>query len=393
MKNIAIIIHKLYGGGAEHAACNLSLFLEAHFHTTLIAFDARNAAYPHTDDTIDIGIPSARSFLQRLLLLPRRVLRLGSIKRQRHICASVALLPGPSMASALARQKNERIIMSVRNHLSSQEGSTGLSALKTRITAKLSDCVVAVSRVAALDLEQNFGIPRDKLHVIYNAVDPTLLPQQCDESAPWLTTPGKCIVTMGRLHAQKGHWHLLRAMKAVIEQIPDAKLLILGDGEYRQRLLTLAEDLGISQNVYFPGYITAPHGYVRKADVFVLSSLYEGMPNAMLEAMACGVPVVAADCPSGPREILSPDSSITHVAKEIEHAPYGILLPPLSGRDFSSDTPLSKEEQLLAQALIQMLSDDSLREAYAQKARLRASDFSPEQIAAQWASLIQSLTE
>lgn len=393
MKNIAIVIHKLYGGGAEHAACNLSLFLQDHCSVSLVAFDARNAAYPHAGHTLDLGVPAARNLLERALLLPKRVHRLRKIKRSGNIDVSIALLPGPSMASALSRRKGEKTVMSVRNYLSMQEGARGLSALKTRFTASISDCIVAVSRMAALDLHQNYHVPQEKIRVIYNSVDPARLSYDCDKNAPWLQSDGPLIVTMGRLHGQKGHWHILRAMKEVVKEHPDAKLLILGDGEYKERLEALAQQLGIEKNVFLPGYVVSPHGFVRRADLFVLTSLYEGMPNAMLEAMACGIPVISTDCPSGPREILAPDTSITQVAQEAEHAQYGILLPPLDKGSFNADDPLSPAETALAKSVSQMLSDDDMRAQYAQKAACRAADFAPDAIARQWLSLIDSLTK
>lgn len=392
-KNIAIIIHKLYGGGAEHAACNLSLFLQEKCNATLVAFDARKAAYPHTENTLDLGVPAAKNLLQRAMLLPRRVSRLKKIKKDRKIDVSIALLPGPSMASALSRRKGEKTIMSVRNYLSMQDGAKGLSALKTRFTASISDCVVAVSRMAALDLSENFNVPEEKIRVIYNAVDPALLSYDCDESAPWLQDDGPVVVTMGRLHGQKAHWRLIRAMAKVVESIPNAKLVILGDGEYKEKLAALAKELGIEKNVFLPGYVVSPHGYVRRADLFVLSSLYEGMPNAMLEAMACGIPVVSTDCPSGPREILAPDTSITVVAEELEQAKYGILVPPLDKGGFNASDPLSKAEIALAEGMRMLLADRALRAQYAQKAASRAADFAPEVIAGQWHSLVEQLSD
>lgn len=392
-RNIAIIIHKLYGGGAEHAACNLSLFLQDHANVSLVAFDGRNAAYPHTENMIDMGVPAAKNLVQRFLLLPRRVKRLAKIKKQRNIDVSVALLPGPSMASALSRRKGEKTIMSVRNYLSMQEGNGGLSAWKTKFTASLSDCIVSVSRMAALDLHENFGVPEEKIRVIYNAVDASLLSHEYDRSMPWLQDNGPVVITMGRLHEQKAHSRLLRVMAKVIKNVPDAKLVILGDGEYKGKLAQLARDLGIEKNVFLPGYVVAPHGYVRKADLFVLSSLYEGMPNAMLEAMACGVPVVSTDCPSGPREILAPNTSISVTADALEQAKYGILVPPLSKDGFSADEPLTEAEIYLAEAIEQMLTDDVLRAAYAKKATERAADFAPDAIAGQWLSLIESMVE
>lgn len=391
MKNAMIVIHKLNGGGAEHAACNLSLSLEQYYHMTLVAFDGRTITYPHCADTVDLGVPPTKKQPARAMLMPRRAMRLRKVKKQRKTDISVALLTAPGIVNALSKRKGEKSVMSIRNYLSVREGSGHMAKLRIRFAAMHSDCVVSVSRSAALDLTKNFGVPAERIKVIYNSVDPELLSRECDANAPAFGKEGPIVVTMGRLHEQKGHWHLIRAMAEVIKTVSDAKLMILGEGAYMDRLKALARELGIEENVYLPGYVVNPHGLVRKSDLFVLTSHYEGMPNAMLEAMACGLPVVSSDCTSGPREILAPDTDTEAVAHDMETAEYGILTPPLGKEWIGAGEPLNKAEQALAEAIRLMLTDEKTRTHYTEKAAERAKDFAPENIAAQWHDLLENL--
>ena len=115
---------------------------------------------------------------------------------------------------------------------------------------------------------------------------------------------------MGRLCPQKGFDVLLEAFASVAADLPSARLVVLGKGSDREGLLRQAAALGIADRVDFPGWLPNPYALLSRATVFVMSSRYEGFPNALLEAMACGVPAVATDCPSGPSEILEGEVGI-----------------------------------------------------------------------------------
>ena len=119
-----------------------------------------------------------------------------------------------------------------------------------------------------------------------------------------LALPSPSLVAMGRLHPQKGFDTLLRAMRIVHDRAPELRLTVLGDGPLRGELEALRRELGLEAVVAFPGRVKRPHDVLRQADLFIMSSITEGFPNVLCEAMAVGLPVISTDCPSGPAEII-----------------------------------------------------------------------------------------
>jgi len=168
------------------------------------------------------------------------------------------------------------------------------------------DKIIAVSQGVADDVIKITNLPPTRVEVIHNPVitpDLATLAQQ-PISHPWFQ-PGAplVIIGIGRLTYQKDFPTLMRAFAKVRQQLP-CRLVILGEGRERTLYASLATELGISDSLDLPGFVTNPYAYLGKAGLFVLSSRWEGSPNALTEAMALGIPVVATDCPSGPREIL-----------------------------------------------------------------------------------------
>lgn len=168
------------------------------------------------------------------------------------------------------------------------------------------NAIVAVSQGVARDTQQISGVLMDNIHVIRNPVitDKLLTLSQIPPAHPWLvekTDP--VILGIGRLTRQKGFDTLIRAFALINQTIP-SRLVILGDGNLRQQLVDLAIELGVGDRVDFPGFSDNPYSILRAADLFILSSRWEGSPNALTEAMALGTQIVSTNCPSGPSELL-----------------------------------------------------------------------------------------
>lgn len=169
-----------------------------------------------------------------------------------------------------------------------------------------ADAVVAVSDGVREDVQRLLGKRSDSVHLIHNpTLDPAIEVRAREPlEHPWFA-PGEppVIVGVGRLSPEKDFGTLLRAFAQIRERMP-ARLVIIGEGRERGSLEELARDLGVAGDVDLPGFDANPYRYMARAAVFAHSSRYEGSGNVLIEALACGTPVVATDCPSGPREIL-----------------------------------------------------------------------------------------
>jgi glycosyltransferase involved in cell wall biosynthesis len=204
-----------------------------------------------------------------------------------------------------------RFIVNVRNHIttSANRGKSKWMRSVPRIMKRFfprADLIVAPSRGVVEDVREITAIAAEKFQVVHN---PVFRPEivelaDADPGHPWLTGAAiPVVIAAGKLKPQKDFETLLRAF-ARVRARRHARLMILGRGPDKQALLDLAQELGVSDDFQLPGHVRNPYAYFRRASVFVLSSAWEGLPNVLIEAMACGCPVVSTDCPSGPDEIL-----------------------------------------------------------------------------------------
>ncbi|MEW8562834.1 MAG: glycosyltransferase [Candidatus Thiodiazotropha sp.] len=181
-----------------------------------------------------------------------------------------------------------------------------LRRLPIRLLYPRIDRIIAVSEGVRADTLTVSGVTPEKVVVVRNpVVTPQLLEAaEAPSPHPWLGDPkNPVILGVGRLTVQKDFPTLLRAFADLRARRP-CRLIILGDGRQREKLQAMSDELGISEALALPGFTANPYAYMKRADLFVLSSRWEGSPNALTEAMALGTAVVSTDCPSGPNELL-----------------------------------------------------------------------------------------
>ncbi|MCO6441869.1 MAG: glycosyltransferase [Nitrococcus mobilis] len=251
-------------------------------------------------------------WLKRLPALTRY---LRQTRPQALLCAGSILSCTAVLARRLANTTT-RLVVSERNHLSScissnikrkphQWRQRYLAELMAR-TYPWADAIVAVSNGVADNLAATVRLPRERITTVYNPIVSAELFEQAKAplSHAWFGPDAPPVVLgAGRLDDQKSFPTLLRAF-ALVRAQRSVRLMILGEGKGRSQLEALTQELGIASDVLLPGFAANPVAYIARAAVFVLSSAYEGLPTVLIEALACGCPVVSTDCPSGPREIL-----------------------------------------------------------------------------------------
>lgn len=393
-KNIAIIVQKLKGGGAERAGANLSIILSEQYHVHLIVFDGTEQAYAHGGILHDLNLLPQKGMAKKALQMFKRVSAIKKIKKDENIVCSISLMEGANMVNILSRQ-DDKVLVSVRNHISSLNNNPEIKTMYSKrlmqFISNRADKVIAVAYDVMIDCVENWGMKQDKVVEIPNLCDYQRLIEASGNDVQ-VRAGHENLVTMGRLATQKGQGNLLRAFALVLKSHPHANLYILGDGPLKPQLKILTQELSIAQKVIFLGYVHNPHDYIKACDVFVLPSLAEGMSNALLEALAFGMPCIATDCLSGMREILAPENPKHRgFLDEIELAEYGILTSVSEENVLSAHTELSVAEHQLAQAMMQMLEDEALRNHYHTKSLKRIQDFSPQKIVQRWIVEIEKL--
>lgn len=307
-RTIALFVMNLEGGGAERVAVWLAQGLAIKGHTVKMMLLQAKGTYleqgllPTEVEIIDLHSSRVRYGLWSLIKALRR----------HKPDAIVSFGFDTNILSTLARffVKIPKLILSEHNHASlALKNYTiiqrSVFSLLMRCLYRFSDNIVAVSKGVGENLKY-FNIPTQKINVIYNPIDIASIKIKSKETLhqPWFESKEiPVILAVGRLEPQKNFPLLLDAF-ALVQQKTPCRLMILGEGKLRPELEQKITALGLQNHVNLHGFAANPFAYMARSDLFVMSSDYEGLPTVMIEAMACGCPIVSTDCPSGPAEIL-----------------------------------------------------------------------------------------
>jgi glycosyltransferase involved in cell wall biosynthesis len=306
--SLAFFLPSLAGGGAERAMVNLAAgFSQRGVQTDFVLANATGpylGLLPPAVRVVDLKASSVLRSLAPLVAYLRR-------ERPRTLLSALDHASLAAMTASRMSFPRTRTVISVQSTF--EKGIRPLSDLRTSAVPWLlgrlhrwADAIVAVSAGVAEDIATTTGIPRGRVDVIYNPViTPGLLRAASERPAhPWFEDDSRATVLgVGRLAPQKNFPLLIEAF-ARVNREHDARLVILGEGPERSNLEALVRRHGLETRVALPGFVTNPFACMARASVFVLSSDFEGLPTVLIESLAVGTPVVATDCPSGPREIL-----------------------------------------------------------------------------------------
>ena len=375
-KKVIFLVHTLGGGGGERVVSELSLNLPDNIKRTIVLFENK-VSYPYKGKLVSLNVSLSQKFFPKIYNLLVGFLRFRKIVNQEKPDYLISVANAPNVFNIITKGSS---IVRIDNYLTECEKSfwTRIYNFLVKILFNKAAKVVVVSKGLGEDLVKNLGIKEEKVKVIYNPIDIKKIQDLSKESLePKYQEIFKypVIINIGRLSEQKGQWRLIKAFKEVKKRKKDLKLVILGERKLETYLRKLIKDLSLEDDVYLLGWQKNPYKFLSRSKLFVLSSLWEGLGIAILEAMNCGIPVITSDCKSGPREILAPDTDLGKQTKDIEYAKYGILVPVCSKNLPETSNPLTRNENILSRAMVELLTDEKLSNDLAEKAKQRVKDF------------------
>lgn len=310
MNLISIYIPSLNGGGAERVMLTMANALADSNYATRVDLLVNKIEGPYIKDVSkSINLVSLNSKRTAFSLIP---LAKYLNKQQPNVIISAMNYVNiiTVIAKMLSHSKTHVIVTEHTDLMAAMRDNKNALRnfiLKTlmQYTYKKADAIVAVSKGAAKALAQQTKIDISKITTIYNPVVTDKLIHEQHEliNHPWMKKETPYIIGVGRLIPLKNFEALITAYSYVQRYI-DINLVILGQGHLKEELQKLVRDLRIEEKVLFTGFVDNPYPWIKNAECFVLSSRYEGLPTVLIEAMACGTPIVSTDCPSGPSEIL-----------------------------------------------------------------------------------------
>ena len=366
-RKIAVFIQSLTIGGAERMALNLVKGLvEHHIQVDLLLADYSGALLSEVPPQVKIVDLKGKRVLFSLFPLVY-YLRAQNPDILYSIQTHTSLI---AIWAAILARVHTPLVISLHTMLSISQAAS--PSIRNRLITKLArlffgyaGAAICVSQGVAEDFIESVGMPRQKTYVVYNPVISPGLEQKALEpiSHAWFTqdTP-PVILAVGRLTTAKDYPTLLRAF-AILYQKQPAHLLILGEGKERANLEAMVKQLGLTENVLMPGFVENPLAYMAHARLLVLSSRWEGFGNVLVEALACGTPVVSTDCSSGPGEILEngrfgrlvPVGDVEALAEailETMHTNPDRALLKQRARDFTLEESVRKYIRIFASCLL-----------------------------------------
>jgi glycosyltransferase involved in cell wall biosynthesis len=396
MKRKVLLLIPDYGvGGAQRVFSDQSKFLSSHFDLSICTFNSESIdMYGSVGAKADLRVREGKNVFTKAYFFLLRVIRLRRMKGDFDFC--ISHLEGADYVNILSRRK-ERVICCIHGtKFHDGEIKGWLGWLRKKIFMPLlyrrAHKIVTVSAAIRDELITKLKIPEKQIVTINNGFDIKAIVKKSEEAIPIeissLMANHPTICLCSRLAPQKNLQAFIPVFAHVTKSIK-CKLIIMGDGELKKELVNQCAALGLNVftawadqkfsslfDVYFLGSQLNPFPYLSKASLFALPSAWEGFPLALCEAMCCGVPVMAADCPTGPREILNVSSD--------NKSDCGMLLPiPSIDRD--------QVFYLWADAVLMVLNNKEMAFRYVENAKARVEDFSIEKMEQAWVKEIQSI--
>lgn len=366
MKNLCLLIYDLRSGGAEHVLSDWSKLLSDDFNVYMTIYNhADQVCYPYGGQLVNLNVPSDnKNALTKVLTVLKRAKALSKFVKEKNIDIVISFCNECNLVNTISRHPAKKIC-SIRS--ASDVHSNRF--VKYVINSKNNKLIIQTEALRHSLIEEFGEKISAKLIVIGNPFDINLIKSMAKELPPvellHILEKKKTIVNVASFKKQKNHSGLLRVFELVADRIPDAYLLLVGANStgLQPDVASMASRSKYSDRIIFVGEQKNPYAIVSRCSVFVLPSLAEGIPNALAEALICGVPVIASDCPTGPAELLCKEPALLQFNKSgIIKGDYGILVKRFWGyTDYNYNTP-NDEFIPFANAIIKVLTDNEHRE-------------------------------
>lgn len=385
-KKIAIFTVSMGCGGAERVISRIIPKLSEVYDVVLILLDSSRIEFDVNIPIISLGKKEPSNRFKYVISLIKSGIAFRQYIFNNDLECVVSFLSTPNIINILCNKKCKRII-SVRGQIS-VDGTilTKLKQFVEKMIYKRADRVIVPSKSLKNDLVNLCKLNEDYVSVIYNPFDideiACLSNEKIDNKYIQLYENSLVITALGRMTYEKGFDHLLQVLALVMKSTKKVKLIIIGDGKEKRKLIDLSKRLEVEKHVIFTGQMSNPFPYIKKSELFVMSSVSEGFPNALVEALACGVPVISTDCKSGPREILFKNADLERIISEKEYAEYGIITPSFSKKD------VKEQYTQMAESILLLLRDKNMNKKYKAVAMERARMFSVERCVEEFVKVI-----
>ncbi len=384
-KKLMLMSPMLHQGGFERVCITTARLMEPYFDVTIVIFNSANIAYDVEGlNIIDIQMGAKKGTLQKLWNIVKRSKKVRQLKKQMKPDIVYSFGPTANMVNAFSKTGREKVWLGVRNYTDVEEH------LKIKLFTKKADLMICCSKTIEKELKERFNF--HKTATLYNLYDVKAIREkamQSEPELPWGTYDDqgrkiRCMVSMGRDDDMKGFWHMLKAFALVHEKMPEVRLILMGAGSF-EYYKKLAEDLNITDAIYFAGMQREPYQYLRKGEIYLLTSSNEGFPNALVEGMSLGLAAVSVNCMTGPAEILLEDGDTSCLEKResgekipVIYGEYGILLPVMTKERDLDAAHILPEEKNMADVVLGLLEDDEMLQKYQKAAVERAQCFTYE---------------
>lgn len=377
--NIGLLIYDLRSGGAERVLCKWSDLLNEENNITIYTFDGQaDPEYSYSGKLSVLDLPSrGKNKVKQMLTLVKRYLRLRKQIKQDNIDLLVSFCSTANFPAMFQRVPR---IASIRLYSEYFSYRRIYRFLIKRTHTALAVQTNRLKNDILLDVGEKYSF---KIHVIGNPLDTELIKEKMKEEPEGefleRIRGKKVICFTASFKTAKNHWNLIKSFYLLHKDMPETVLVLIGgQGELEEKIHRMVDNSPIKDSVIFVGKTTNPFKYEKYADVFVLPSITEGIPNVLIEAMAVGLPVISTDCPSGPREILSEIPVFGTKCSGAEKMKYGILVETFSNVPNFDFEELTDQNLYLYKAIREMLNDNNLNQHYRMMSQIKTEQYNLE---------------